>query len=249
MLEKKLEKLGLNKNEAKVYLAGLQLGEASGNRIAQKAGIKRTTTYGLIKSLQEKGLFVASKKKGMYTYIAEEPYRFESALEEKLKIAKNIIPELLSITNIIDKKPKIEFYEGKEALYQIFNDTLRYPNQEYVNWISNLTFYHNYDADYWDNHYVLERIKKKIWMRAIFPDDENARMFQAEDNKYLRKTRIDKTGKNKIEVMLVVYGKRKVAMFSTDELIGLIIESERLHNTLKSLFEIHWASLEIENRK
>lgn len=53
-----LRKLGLKENEVKVYLTGLELGPASVQTIALKAGLARPTTYGILKELLQKGLFI-----------------------------------------------------------------------------------------------------------------------------------------------------------------------------------------------
>ena len=51
-MEEKLEQIGLDPKEAKVYLAMLELGETTVARIAQKSKIKRTTAYDLVDSLK-----------------------------------------------------------------------------------------------------------------------------------------------------------------------------------------------------
>jgi len=48
-------------------------------------------------------------KKKRKNYIAADPRELESKMEQQRGILKNIMPELLSITNLIDKKPKINF--------------------------------------------------------------------------------------------------------------------------------------------
>jgi sugar-specific transcriptional regulator TrmB len=242
MLEKELEKLGLSKNEAKVYLAGLELGYANGSQIAKKTDLKRTTTYGIIKSLQEKGLFSIAKKKGINLFVAEDPAEIEAIAERRLKLAQNILPQLLSFANINSKKPKINYFEGKTAFVQIFNDVLKHPKQEIVAWASNLAFC-DYDANYWDDYFMVKRKENKIWQRMIISKSKISSQFKSQDDKNLRETRIDENENNKVEVIMALYGKRKTAIFSTDEMMGLIIESETIHNTLKTFFEIHWKTL------
>ena len=43
-LDKELQKIGLSEKEAKVYLAALELGQASVQNIARKAEVNRATT-------------------------------------------------------------------------------------------------------------------------------------------------------------------------------------------------------------
>jgi len=62
MLNKELEKIGLSKKEAKVYLACLELSEATIGQISKKSGVKRTTVYDIVESLKEKSLISSSTK-------------------------------------------------------------------------------------------------------------------------------------------------------------------------------------------
>lgn len=61
MIEK-LKNLGLNEKEARVYLAALELGEASVQEIAQKSGVKRVTAHVAIEKLKTEGLLYEEKK-------------------------------------------------------------------------------------------------------------------------------------------------------------------------------------------
>jgi hypothetical protein len=44
-------------------------------------------------------------------------------------------------------------------------------------------------------------------------------------------------------VEINLYGKRLIGIMAFEEEIGLIIESEKIYNTLKSIFEINWKAL------
>ena len=55
-LVKKLKLLGLEDNEARIYLASLEFGPASMWEIHQKCGIKRTTCYQIFEKFIERGI-------------------------------------------------------------------------------------------------------------------------------------------------------------------------------------------------
>jgi hypothetical protein len=44
-----------------------------------------------------------------------------------------------------------------------------------------------------------------------------------------------------------LYGKNKIGIVSFEEKIGLIVESEKIYGTLKSIFEINWLWAEQKN--
>lgn len=243
MLSRDLEKIGLNQNEAKVYLAALELGEANVQQLARKSGVVRTTIYGIVPQLKEKGLLSSSTRNKKVFYIAENPNKLKDDLKEKQHSLEKILPQLLSVTNSIDKKPKIRFFEGIGGLKDVYLDTLNYPDQELLAWISE-EYLKSFDEEFLYDFYVPQRVSKKIWVRAIAPDDPRIGRFKAEDEKSLRRTRIVSSQLFPLQVEINLYGKNKIGVVAFEEKIGLIIESEKIFNTLKSIFEMNWAFTE-----
>src|SRR4051812_11252942 len=93
-----LEQIGLTSKQALVYLALLELGSASVQSIAQKAGLKRPTTYLILDELQQKGVVsLVPQKKSLFT--AESPERLLSDIHRKEEVFKRFLPELLALHN------------------------------------------------------------------------------------------------------------------------------------------------------
>lgn len=242
MLYKKLQNIGLNEKEAKVYLASLELGEATIQRIAKKSGIKRTTTYDVLASLKDRGLISMIKKDKHFYYFAESPSTIASDLEEKRDALSKIMPELLSFDNLLDRKPKIRYFEGIKGLQEVYLDTLAYPDREMLCWVAEEAFY-DFDIDFLNNRYHPTRLKKKIWTREIASDDPATRAYQEQDPKMLRKTKLLSSEQFPLDVSIHIYGDNRVGIVSFKEELGLIIESDRIHHTLESMFEFFWGKL------
>ncbi len=242
MLVNKLEALGLNQKEAKIYLALLELGETTVARIAKKSKIQRTTIYDVINSLKEKGLVSITPKNKKKCYTASDPRQLEEKLEERKNILKSILPELLSITNLIDKKPKISYFEGIEGLKEIYYHHLNnYLGQPVYGWLPNDIF-PNFGEDFL-RRFIAKRMKEKIMSYAIGPNTPEVRELQTHDARSLRKIKIDPDESHLIEIGIDVYSRNITSIVSFKEQIGLIIESKLIHNTLRMLFDIHWNSL------
>lgn len=101
IFKSELQKLGLSDKEARVYLAGLSLGAAPVQRIAELAKVNRATTYVIIESLNARGLFSSGKngKKSLFT--AHEPHslmayieREIASLHEKRELLGSLLPKL-----------------------------------------------------------------------------------------------------------------------------------------------------------
>ena len=243
MLIDDLKKLGFEEKEAKVYLALLELGESPVTQIAKKADIKRTTGYHILEFLMKKGYVSSVKRKSDTIYLAQNPKKIIADLEAKEKLAHNILPQLLSINNADSIKPSIRYFEGQEGLIEIFKNELEYSNQELLTWWSK-NFDDHMPKNFFQDFYVPERKKHKIWMRAIAPDTEFTRDYTKNDIEVLRKTRFrQENSGSEIKVEIRVYGKNLVNILSLKEQIGLIIESQDIHDSLKTIFEAHWNSL------
>ena len=242
MISEKLQKIGLNEKEAKIYTSLLELGETNVQRISKKSKIKRTTIYNVLETLKEKGLIsIIIKKKRKY-YVATDPRELEYKLEEQKNTLKNLIPELLSITNLIDKKPKIKYFEGEGGIKEICNDTLKKPNSPAYNWNTNYIFDY-LEREYLD-FYVQQRVKKQIWLYMIAQDTPSMQTTKARDVVSLREIRIDKSKMLSLDVEIILYSDNNIAIISYQEKMGIIIESQKIYNTLKGIFDVCWSNLE-----
>jgi predicted transcriptional regulator len=239
MREKDLQTLGLDEKEAKAYLALLELGEGSVGQLASKSDIKRTTLYDVIDSLKHKGLLGMSKRGKRTVYVAEDPRVLEEHLEEKRHRLKKLLPELLSIANFLENKPKIRYFEGDDGIKEVYKDTLNFPRQEMLAWVSEEAWEFD-DQEFLFGYYVPKRVAKKIWVRVIAPDLPRMYDYQNDDQKSLRQTRLIPAEKFPLPVEIDLYGHNRIAVMAFAEKLGLIIESEKIYTTLRSIFEMSW---------
>lgn len=243
MRENDLQVMGLDEKEAKAYLALLELGEGSLGRLAAKSGIKRTTLYDIIESLKQKGLLSMSKQGKRTVYRAEDPRVFEEHLEEKRQRFAKLLPELLSVANFLETKPKIRYFEGDEGIKEVYRDTLNFPRQEMLAWVSEEAWNFD-DREFLFEYYIPKRVAQKIWVRVIAPDLPRMHEYKQDDRKSLRKTRFVPASEFPLLVEIDLYGHNRIAVMAFAEKLGLIIESKKIYTTMKSIFEMNWKSLE-----
>lgn len=241
-LKKDLLDAGLSENESAVYLATLELGETIVSRIAKKAGIKRTTTYLVIESLKQKGLIMPIKKNKKSLFYAEDPRKLIEILERRKENLGKIMPQLLAFTNLIDKKPEIRYFEGVDGIKEIYRDSLKFPGQEMLTWYSD-TYVTHFDENYFYDDYMPKRVAKKISVRAILPDNAAIRKLIQYDQQQLRRSKVVSSDTLQMSIELNMYGGGKVGIVSYEEQFALIIESKKIHDSLKSIFEMLWQQL------
>lgn len=241
MLSKELIQAGFSEKESKVYLALLELGEGNIAKITQKSGIKRATVYLEIESLKNKGYISLVKRKGRNIYMAENPMRIEERLREKTEMIGSLMPELLSIANAIDRKPKVRYFEGVEGIKDVYKDALKYKGMEILGWYSDDRIDH-FDKAFVLEYYMEKRIANKIPLRMIAVESAFMSGMKEKDVKHLRQMKIIKSDAFAFSAEINLYSKDKIAIIAHRENIGLIIESKKIYDTLKNIFEIMWVS-------
>jgi len=240
MLHKQLQNAGLSENEAKIYLATLELGQTSVSRIARQAGIKRTTVYLSLENLMTKGLISALKKDGKTHYFAEDPRDLERIMEERKKEISALIPQLLAFTNLIDNKPEIRYFEGEEGIKEVLMKTLEQPQQEILMMFSESYFF-DFGEDFFEQTYRPARIKRKIASRTLMPENQTMTNLSAKNIQHLRQSKFLPANLFKISFEVLIYEKNSVAILSFKEKFAFIIESKSIHESFKAIFETLWA--------
>ena len=183
---------GLSETEAKIYFSLLELGESSAERIAKKANVKRTSIYHTFALLRKKGLLSLIKRGRKIFYVAEDPKKMKQLAEQKLDALDRLLPELRSLAKVIDKKPRVSYFEGAGGIRNLYQKLLDKPESEVQFWFSKEEQSPEY-VRFWDKEFVPKRIEQKIFARAISKDTSEARRQKEKDDKQFRKTRLEKT--------------------------------------------------------
>jgi predicted DNA-binding transcriptional regulator len=235
-IDKVLNQLGFSQNEAKIYLAALELGRASAQDIAQKAGIKRTTAYFVLGYLVNRGVVAKTLLKRKMRFVAEPPDKLlnmTSDLEHRIKKA---LPELEAIYNKNEAKPKITFFEGEHAIQSVYDDTLRDKPDEILEWNTNAYF----DRPDVDQDYVHKRIALGIKAKRIGGQGSVWDMkHKYRDAKELSETLIVPKDLFWPEVEVNIYG-HKVAFMNYAENMSVIIESKAIARAMRQAYELSW---------
>ncbi len=242
-LNSALISIGFSEKEANVYTALLELGKATVSQIARKAKINRTTGYDILDNLINKGLVSISGKEPKQEYVAESPDKIKQLLEKELKKgesylsqAENIIPQLKSIHNV-SERPKVRFYEGKEGLIEVYEDTLN--SHEPIRAYANVDDMHKALPGYFPKYYE-RRTNAGISIRAIIPMNEAGIERASRDKEEARESALVPVDKYYFSPEINIYDN-KVMIASWREKLGIIIESQEIADAMKTIFELAWA--------
>src|SRR3989338_4885553 len=251
MLKEQLEKIGLAEKEAKVFLAALELGSSAVQEIAKKADINRATTYVIIEKLMKKGL-MSSVEKGKKTYFqTEDPKRLLKLLEEqeeglkrKEEEFKKYLPELETLYNIAEEKPKVRFFEGKEGLETIKDEILKTTDKKLELFFS-VDDLESVFSQEERKEYLQKRLAKKIKVEGIYTRTNG----QFENVITGDEIRIVPKDKFPISVDLTIFNNKVAISSLKGKLIGVIIDNKEITNTLRSVFHLAWEAAEKYQKK
>lgn len=234
-----LQGLGFEEKEASVYLACFELGSSSNTELSKKTGLNRITNYEILKRLQKKGIIQNHKKSGTLYFSALDPRLLIKQQKEKTRLAEDALPEMLSLCNDLEKKPKVLFYEGRNGIKNIYEDTLH--SQKEILTITNPKDLSNFLGEYMQS-YVKERTKKKISLRGLAPNDEYGRKAMQENPNSFRQGKLF-SKEYAVNNEIMIYDT-KVAIYSGTDEIGIVIDNETIANTFRNLWQMIWDKTE-----
>jgi len=251
-LELKLKELGLADKEARVYLASLELGSDTVQNIAKKSGVNRATVHVIImEKLIKKGLMSSLKKDKKTFYQVESPEQLmrllreqEENLKHKKEDFKKFLPELETLYNIAEEKPKVRFFEGKEGLISIRDDYFKAKDKEVLSVYALDEEKNIFSAEERREGYE-KRISKNIKLKIIYSTSEPETVDQAGiDKARLLEKRVLPKEKFPISSSLFIYDDKVSIVSLKGKLVGVIIENKEISNTLRLIFNLAWEAAE-----
>jgi sugar-specific transcriptional regulator TrmB len=129
--ESLLQRVGLSRVEAKIYLSLLKSGPTSIRQLAVATNVNRGTVYESIKSLVTTGLVSVKVVGSRSKYSAEGPEKIQQLINDKQRQLRTVekdvtklMPELMAYSKATAEEPKVKFYEGDEGVANILRDVL-----------------------------------------------------------------------------------------------------------------------------
>lgn len=244
-LELELKKLGLSEKEAMVYLALLELGEASVQNIAKKAKVNRATTYVVLETLQKKGIVTMIKKNKKIIFAAENPRALlrlfrsqEQELKEKQEEFKKSLPELEALFNLAAEKPIVKFFEGTEGVRAIREDILA-SGAKIIYDIYSLEYVEQIRALFSkeeNEEFLRKRQELGLTIRSIYAGDRDT----VTDFKLKGERKLVPKDKFPFSADILVYNNRIALTTLRGKVISVIIESKEISDTIRIVFELAW---------
>lgn len=262
MLKQTLIQIGFNLNEAKIYIALVELGPQPANQIAKRVGLKRPTIYPIIKNLQQKSLIGSFIRNGVQFFSVNDVHNLLEFIERKRRFVEHqrdfvvdIIPKIELLRGSLSLQPKVHYYEGKDGVETVVNMGEKTNGPIFFitspeKWVRSELY--SFIKDFMKN-IVIKGDKK---LRILSKDTAEARCFFDEYG-------VGVNGCTRDDVLCVKYIRdndvlfdnivhiydNKVGIVSPDvgSEYGVLIESEEFAKTQKTLFELAWKGVSSHN--
>lgn len=234
-MNKKLENIGLGKNESKILTTLIESGRLSISEISKISKIHRTNVYSSLKKLTTKNL-VKTIDVDSKLYEVGDLNILKSLIKEKEDKLKNIMPELVLNHDLSKKKSRAQVFEGAKAIRDILDGFLKFKEPILVYGVPKVA--PEILGDWLIPHHK-KRIKIKIDMLHIYNEDSQERIkflnkLPHTEAKYLPK-KFNSPVSTEIcgdEVMIILWKKSPLVIFIKDKSVS---------NSYKSYFNILWS--------
>jgi len=241
MLEKELQEIGFNEKEARVYLASLELGQSTVQKISQKAGVNRATAYFIIESLTKKGLMSSFHQNKKQFFIAADPNRLSELLEQQKesvkkneKKLKELLPQLQSIDTKQKNRPVVKYYEGKEGILTMLEEFLK-AKEGVISMAYSVDAVKGVFTEEEAKRYKNKATKKNIKRKVIYTYKDGA-LEKASESKRI------KVPFNifPIKSDIAIYDDKIRIASLGKRLVGIIIEDREIAESFKAILDLAW---------
>ncbi len=247
LIEEALTALGLTANGVSLYMQSYRTGRATVGRLAQEAGMDRSSAYLAAAGLRAAGLLEEMPDGGRTVVWVKPPKEILTrlriamrGLRSQFDAVENALPQLEAGYVEREAAPVLQVFSGKDGLRQVEANILEQARGEIL-LMSNqeaerLVFTR---ADHVE--FIRERMRRELRIRVLAVDTPEARELVATDGQNLRETRLI-TGENEVPFRseTYIYGDC-VAMLSFSEVVmGFVVRSADFARAQRWVFERLW---------
>ncbi|MBI2035916.1 MAG: hypothetical protein HYT12_04555 [Candidatus Liptonbacteria bacterium] len=249
-----LKKIGLSENEAKVYLALLELGAATADEIAKKAGVKRPTTYVQLEELGQMGLVTtyekAARKDGAEKtffrgedpeYLKKIVERDSAEVKEQEEVLHKMMPDLQKLFAFAGERPKVRFFEGMEGFKTAQDEFLKTVKVKEIFSIANVDEIFKLFPTH-QNNYTPRRVQKNIRSKLLYTSAKGP-FLKDSDEGMLRESKFIPQENFPFTCDLVIYDNKVQITALREKPAAIIIEDQDMANSMKAIFDFMWKAV------
>lgn len=240
-----LESIGFDEKESRVYLALLELGQGTASEVADKAGLKRPIVYHVVDRLKEKGYAHDVIKKGIKKFSVSEPSNVFKTVQTAVEDFKFMLPVMRALQDKGIEKPRIEFFEGKEAIVSVYRTYELSQSMRYVTSMKRIYEFVPEEADAWARrtekgmihsnakHILVQSKEDTVWAGRVKKGGHQVRFLPKGSEMEMDFAIVDDT----------------LGITSFDPLFIVVIHSPAIARSAGQLFDLAWKQCKIKGKE
>lgn len=237
MIEKLLQDLWFTPREARIYLAWLETWLAPASKIASKAWEKRVTAYQILEQMWSRWRLREIKKNSVSQYDMLTPNELVKLYDDTISKLRDKVPEMVGLMNQYASKPKVEYYEGREQLKNLFQEILQVwysmemPFYTFV-WVSDMDpkFEQRLQNDF--TSLRLECPTETLSLISKHKHSYSDYVMQHHEYRMIKDPIFDFTSE------IILYWSEHIALvsYTSDDLNAVVIQSKNFYEAMKWIF-------------
>ncbi|EKD86204.1 MAG: Transcriptional regulator TrmB [uncultured bacterium] len=237
-----LENLGLSENEARVYLAVLELGEPTIGKIEKTANLHRQIIYNAANNLETRGLLSIRELRGKKHFAIENPSALEDYAEIQLRKSRDLVAQLYERINLKRTMDITRMFQGRNAVHQYYINNIRKQPKGSIIYILGVNseryfeIYNKAESPYQRFEYA--RDKRKIRLNLLLFGDKEKEIKLNSGRKLIELRILPKLNNGPMDIM-IWHNQVGMLLYANDPYILDIIGKEAVEG-FKEYFYVFW---------
>ena len=237
MIEQKLKKLGFGKNEVKVYLCLLELGQAHAKKITETTALHPNLVYTSLDALLKRKLVTKTTIHGVANFSTNAPGHILEEVDAQKRLAEEVVAEL---KNRQGEKPReIIFYEGLEGIKRATRQNLQAQKGQTVYLLGASRHGILPDLSMSWRKYHNARIKKGIKFKALYGPGTERQVVEEKNKLPLTQVKYSPIAVDAPVWFNVCEDTTSIVMVDKNP-IAVNIKSKSIADGMKKYFEHLW---------
>ena len=200
--------------------------------------MNRITAYDVLKKLIEFGIASSALYNNVKTFQVIEPEVLMEKMESRIKLAKQVLPQLFLVSKLSKVRPDFRFFDGAEGIRTIYEDTLNCREKIIYNIANPQNLLEIIGKNFFDQ-YVKKRLRRKIKVMVLMPSSTENQKYKKEVKNALREVKYFAKEYN-IPNEILMYDN-KLALLSLSSNVGVIVEDVEIVGSMKTLWKMLWS--------
>lgn len=174
-----LSRLGINRSQAKLYLAFLSAGSATIAQMARDLSTSRQAIYLLLPPLIDRGLIKEIHQGKRSLYQALPPSQLLALVDDLKMRLEEAIPLLTNLQTVPSEVPLVTIYDSPLAMREWYRHFLEKASEgdEFLLYDSgNVDNWYKLDPEFYRN-YMEQQVKKRIKLLCLLPQHKKSSEF------------------------------------------------------------------------